>query len=193
MAYDTNNIFAKILRGEVPSVKVYEDDKTLAFMDVMPQADGHTLVVPKEPAENILELSPEGAVAMIKTAQKVAKETARIATKAIARADKTRAASDETKVKTSSLGKSKAKIKASKRTGMSGLDAAAKVLADAGKPLTSQEMVEAMTKGGLWKTSGKTPHSTIYAAIIREIAKKGSGSRFRKTDRGHFTVAKSAK
>ena len=73
MAYDTNNIFAKILRGEVPSVKVYEDDKTLAFMDVMPQADGHTLVVPKEPAENILELSPEGAAAMIRTTQKIAK------------------------------------------------------------------------------------------------------------------------
>lgn len=73
MAYDTNNIFAKILRGEVPSVKVYEDDKTLAFMDVMPQADGHTLVIAKEPAENILELSPEGAAAMIRTTQKVAK------------------------------------------------------------------------------------------------------------------------
>jgi len=73
MAYDSNNIFARILRGEVPSVKVYEDDKTLAFMDVMPQADGHTLVIPKEPAENIFELSPEGAAAMIKTTQKVAK------------------------------------------------------------------------------------------------------------------------
>ena len=73
MAYDTNNIFAKILRGEVPSVKVYEDDKTLAFMDVMPQADGHTLVIPKEPAENLFELSPEGAAAMVRTTQKVAK------------------------------------------------------------------------------------------------------------------------
>jgi len=73
MAYDSNNIFAKILRGEIPSVKVYEDDKTLAFMDVMPQADGHTLVIPKEAAENILELSPEGAAAMIRTTQKVAK------------------------------------------------------------------------------------------------------------------------
>ena len=73
MAYDTNNIFAKILRGEVPSVKIYEDDKTLAFMDVMPQADGHTLVIPKEPAENIFELSPEGAAAMVRTTQKVAK------------------------------------------------------------------------------------------------------------------------
>jgi len=73
MAYDSNNIFAKILGGEIPSVKVYEDDKTLAFMDVMPQADGHTLVIPKEGAENILELSPEGAAAMIRTTQKVAK------------------------------------------------------------------------------------------------------------------------
>ena len=73
MAYDPNNIFAKILRGEVPSVKVYEDDKTLAFMDVMPQADGHTLVISKESAENILELSPDGAAAMITTTQKVAK------------------------------------------------------------------------------------------------------------------------
>ena len=72
MAYDTNNIFAKILRGEVPSVKIYEDDKTLAFMDVMPQAEGHTLVIPKEPAENIFELSPEGAAAMVRTTQKVA-------------------------------------------------------------------------------------------------------------------------
>ena len=73
MAYDTNNIFAKILRGEVPSVKVYEDDRTLAFMDVMPQADGHTLVIPKEAAENIFDLSPEGAAAMVRTTQKVAK------------------------------------------------------------------------------------------------------------------------
>ncbi len=73
MAYDDNNIFAKILRGEIPSVKVFEDDKTLAFMDVMPQAEGHVLVIPKEPAENILELSPEGAAAMMVTTQKVAK------------------------------------------------------------------------------------------------------------------------
>ena len=73
MAYDSNNIFAKIVRGEIPSVKVYEDDKTLAFMDVMPQAEGHVLIIPKEPAENILDLSPEGAAAMIVTTQKVAK------------------------------------------------------------------------------------------------------------------------
>ena len=71
--YDTNNIFAKILRGEIPCVKVCEDDKTLAFMDVMPQAEGHVLVIPKEPAESILELSPQGAAAMIVTTQKVAR------------------------------------------------------------------------------------------------------------------------
>ena len=73
MAYDNNNIFAKILRGEIPSVKVFEDDKTLAFMDVMPQAEGHVLVIPKEAAENVLDLSPEGAAAMMATTQKVAK------------------------------------------------------------------------------------------------------------------------
>ena len=72
MAYDNDNVFAKILRGEIPSVKVFEDDKTLAFMDVMPQAEGHVLVVPKEPAENIFDLSAEGAAAMIATTQKVA-------------------------------------------------------------------------------------------------------------------------
>jgi histidine triad (HIT) family protein len=73
MAYDSNNIFAKILRGEIPSVKIYEDDKTLSFMDVMPQTEGHTLVIPKEPAENIFELSPESAAALIDTTQKVAR------------------------------------------------------------------------------------------------------------------------
>jgi len=73
MAYDTNNIFAKILRGEIPSVKVYEDAKTLAFMDVMPEAEGHVLVVPKEGAETILDLSPEGMTAMMAATQKVAR------------------------------------------------------------------------------------------------------------------------
>jgi len=73
MAYDKNNIFAKILGGEIPSVKIYEDAKTLAFMDVMPEADGHVLVVPREDAETILDLSPEGVAAMMATTQKVAK------------------------------------------------------------------------------------------------------------------------
>ena len=73
MPYDPNNIFAKILRGEIPCVKVYEDAKTLAFMDVMPEGEGHVLVVPKEPAENILDLSPDGLTAMMAATQKVAK------------------------------------------------------------------------------------------------------------------------
>jgi len=73
MPYDPNNIFAKILRGEIPCVKVYEDDHTLSFMDVMPQSEGHTLVIPKEPAENVFELSPQAATAMMATTQKVAK------------------------------------------------------------------------------------------------------------------------
>jgi histidine triad (HIT) family protein len=73
MPYDSSNIFAKILRGEIPCVKIYEDDKTLAFMDVMPQSPGHTLVVPKEAAQNILDLSAEGLAAMMATTQKVAK------------------------------------------------------------------------------------------------------------------------
>jgi len=73
MAYDNSNIFAKILRGEIPCVKVYEDDKTLAFMDVMPQAEGHTLIVPKEAAENALDLSEDGMAAMMATTQKIAR------------------------------------------------------------------------------------------------------------------------
>jgi len=73
LMYDPSNIFAKILRGEIPCVKVYEDDKTLAFMDVMPESEGHVLVVPKVPAENILDLSAEGMAAMMATTQRVAK------------------------------------------------------------------------------------------------------------------------
>ena len=72
MAYDSQNIFAKILRGEAPCFRVYEDDHTLAFMDIMPQAEGHTLVIPKEPAENIFDLSPDGAAALIRTTKRVA-------------------------------------------------------------------------------------------------------------------------
>ena len=70
--YDPNNIFAKILRGEIPCVKVFEDSKTLAFMDVMPEAHGHVLVVPKEPAQDIFDLSSDGLAAMMATTQKVA-------------------------------------------------------------------------------------------------------------------------
>jgi histidine triad (HIT) family protein len=73
MPYDSNNVFARILRGELPSVNVYEDARTLAFMDIMPSAEGHTLVIPKEPAENIFELSGEGAAALMATTRKIAR------------------------------------------------------------------------------------------------------------------------
>ncbi|HCD28426.1 MAG TPA: HIT family protein [Gammaproteobacteria bacterium] len=72
MAYDADNIFAKILRGDAPAFKVYEDDHTLAFMDVMPQAPGHTLVIPKDPAENLHDANPEILGHTIQVVQKVA-------------------------------------------------------------------------------------------------------------------------
>ncbi|MFC6052094.1 HIT family hydrolase [Acinetobacter sp. Ac_877] len=73
MAYDDQNIFARILRGELPAIKVYEDEYVLAFMDIMPQADGHTLVIPKSPAETLLDLAPEAAAYTIQIVQKIAK------------------------------------------------------------------------------------------------------------------------
>src|SRR4051794_20958000 len=73
MAYDQNNIFAKILRGEFPSYKVYEDDKALAFLDIMPRAPGHTLVLPKAPARNILDAPPDDLAHVAKVVQKIAK------------------------------------------------------------------------------------------------------------------------
>lgn len=75
MSYDNNNIFAKILRGELPCIKVYEDDNVLAFMDIMPQADGHTLVIPKEPARNLMELSDGAAGHLIKNVKMIAAAT----------------------------------------------------------------------------------------------------------------------
>ena len=72
MTYDVENIFAKILRAEIPCDKVYEDDETLAFMDIMPQAPGHTIVIPKEPAETIFDLSAAGAANLIQVVQRVA-------------------------------------------------------------------------------------------------------------------------
>ena len=73
MAYDEQNIFARILRGELPAIKVYEDDQVLAFMDIMPQADGHTLVIPKTPAVTLLDLPADAAAYTIQVVQKVAK------------------------------------------------------------------------------------------------------------------------
>ena len=72
MGYDENNVFAKILLDEMPSHRVYEDDKTLAFMDIMPVAKGHTLVIPKTEATNIFEMDDEYLAAVSKTTKKVA-------------------------------------------------------------------------------------------------------------------------
>ena len=80
--------------------------------------------------------------------------------------------------------------KPAKQRKPSGLDAAAQVLAEAGEPMGCKEMVERMLAKDLWKTNGKTPAATIYAAIIREIATKGEKARFRKVERGKFTLAK---
>jgi histidine triad (HIT) family protein len=71
--YDASNIFAKILRGELPCYNVYEDDKTLAFLDIMPRAPGHVLVLPKAPVRNILDIAPDDLAHVIKVAQKIAK------------------------------------------------------------------------------------------------------------------------
>jgi histidine triad (HIT) family protein len=72
-AYDPTNVFAKILNGELPSHKVYEDDRTLAFMDVMPRSDGHVLVIPKKPARNLLDVAPDELGYVIGVVQTVAK------------------------------------------------------------------------------------------------------------------------
>ena len=68
-AYDPSNIFAKILRGEMPAQKIYEDADTFAFMDIMPRADGHCLVIPKTPARNVLDATPAQLAACLRTVQ----------------------------------------------------------------------------------------------------------------------------
>jgi histidine triad (HIT) family protein len=71
-AYDPDNIFAKILRGEMPCFKVYDDEHTLAFMDIMPRTDGHTLIIPKAPSRTLLDAEPEALHHAIVTCQKIA-------------------------------------------------------------------------------------------------------------------------
>lgn len=71
MTYDPENIFAKILRGEIPSTRVYEDEDTLAFMDIMPRADGHLLVIPKTPCRNLLDASDDQLTAVMRTTRKL--------------------------------------------------------------------------------------------------------------------------
>jgi histidine triad (HIT) family protein len=72
-AYDQTNIFAKILRAEIPCHKIYEDEKSLAFLDIMPRAPGHVLVIPKAPARNILDIAPDDLAHVMKIAQRIAK------------------------------------------------------------------------------------------------------------------------
>ena len=72
-SYDPNNIFAKILRGELPAHKVFEDDKAFAFLDIMPRAPGHTLVIPKSPARTILDIAPDDLAYVMKAAQRIAR------------------------------------------------------------------------------------------------------------------------
>jgi histidine triad (HIT) family protein len=71
MAYDTNNVFAKILRGELPAHKVYDDADTFAFMDIMPRCEGHTLVIPKAPVRTIFDAGGDQLTACMRTVQKV--------------------------------------------------------------------------------------------------------------------------
>ena len=73
MSYDDSNIFAKILRGEIPSHKVYEDADALVFMDVMPQAPGHTLIVPKAPSRNLLDADPDVLARLAPLTQRIAR------------------------------------------------------------------------------------------------------------------------
>ncbi|HEY8382838.1 MAG TPA: HIT family protein [Microvirga sp.] len=73
MTYDDNNVFAKILRGELPCQKVYETDTVLAFMDIMPRGDGHTLVIPKAKARNILDVAPGDLAEVMNAVQVVAR------------------------------------------------------------------------------------------------------------------------
>jgi len=72
-AYDNDNVFARILRGEIPAHKLYEDAETFAFMDIMPRGDGHCLVIPKKPSRNILDIDPDSLAAVYRTVQKLAK------------------------------------------------------------------------------------------------------------------------
>jgi histidine triad (HIT) family protein len=72
-SYDQNNVFAKILRGELPAHKVYEDDKAFSFLDIMPRAPGHTLVIPKSPARTFLDIAPDDLAHLIKVTQRIAR------------------------------------------------------------------------------------------------------------------------
>jgi histidine triad (HIT) family protein len=72
MTYDRNNVFAKMLRGELPSHTIYEDEDTLAFLDIMPRSDGHALVITKEEARDLFDVSPEALAKLMAVVQKLA-------------------------------------------------------------------------------------------------------------------------
>jgi histidine triad (HIT) family protein len=72
-SYDPNNIFARILRGELPAHKVFEDDKVFAFLDIMPRTPGHTLVIPKSPARTFLDIAPDDLAHLMKATQTIAR------------------------------------------------------------------------------------------------------------------------
>jgi histidine triad (HIT) family protein len=76
--YDNNNIFAKILRGELPAHKVFEDDKVFSFLDIMPRAAGHMLVIPKAPARTFLDIAPDDLAHLIKATQTIARAAVRV-------------------------------------------------------------------------------------------------------------------
>ena len=73
MVYDQSNVFARILRGELPAQKIFEDAGTFAFMDIMPRCDGHALVIPKAPVRNMLDATPAQLAACLATVQRVAR------------------------------------------------------------------------------------------------------------------------
>ena len=72
MSYDDQNIFAKILRGEMPAHKIFEDDETFAFLDIMPRSKGHSLVIPKKPAVNMMDIEPDDLCTLIRSVHKLA-------------------------------------------------------------------------------------------------------------------------
>jgi histidine triad (HIT) family protein len=77
-SYDPNNIFARILRGELPAHKVYEDDKAFSFLDIMPRAPGHTLVIPKAPVRTFLDIEPDDLAHVMKVAQRIARAAMKV-------------------------------------------------------------------------------------------------------------------
>ena len=78
IAYDPENIFAKILRGEIPCHRIHEDEHTLAFMDIMPQAEGHSLVLPKTPSRNLLDADPKVFAPLMTTVQKIVRASQKV-------------------------------------------------------------------------------------------------------------------